>query len=185
MIDVLCARLGREMQQNDRPLRQRADAENEHRSDEPCKILANHQNVAPHGSEKVIVQTAVKHLASKEVHEDKHASKEDGQTHVEELKNPCEYHSIFGYVANALLGVDAIHHAVLQLGVDLQRAIAVSEPLAPNAVARGGRGSARGIRQYIHHLFAGHAVSDRQQLLSCRTLAHGVLHSFAPILRAD
>ena len=67
-----------------------AGGEDDDGGDEAGEVFSQDQDFAAHGSEEVVVQAFVEHLAAEEVHEDADAAEEDRQAQIEVLEDGGE-----------------------------------------------------------------------------------------------
>src|SRR5262249_1218503 len=125
VIEIAVAKVRIEAPAQGQELQRFASHEDDGRGEQAGNILADHQNVAADGSQKIEMQALVEQFAAKQVHEDSQAAEEDCQSQIEELKHAGEDDRVFTQ-ALALSQGRAGDLAILKSDVEIVRAIGVA-----------------------------------------------------------
>jgi hypothetical protein len=122
---------------------QGAAAEDRGGRDQPGRVLAREQHLAPRRREEPVVQRPVAHLPAEEIHEHAEAAEEDRQPQVEVLEDPREDHPVLFEVEQAA-DVPGLQRAVDEQEPGLPPPVEVDDlailgPLLDEPRARGRR----------------------------------------------
>src|ERR1700733_4437153 len=142
LIKVEIAHIRAELPCENGKLEQLAGHENDTGRQQSRQELTHHQHVASNRRQKIKMQTLVKNLAAKQVHENSQAAEKNRKPQIEKLKHPGVNHCVLGQVVS-LVNIDAGNFSIREADIQNVRSVGIRIVLVRNL----DKGRPRGAQQ--------------------------------------